>query len=135
MFGLWSGSCQAVRKLVDPRVPEYCMSKVSEDHARAAYAALLKFTDVVKANPIAPTAPTTAVSSEAAGAIEAAATKLGSGSYAFIKGVDWADRGCPSGGRPRGVRLTRAAFADASWTHIGDSGTLPVPERRTHTHN
>merc|ERR1712127_245915 len=77
--------------LVDPKVPPYLMSKVNEADARAAYDALIEFTEVVKANPIKPSAPTTAVSSSNASAIAAAASELGKAAYPFIKGVDWTD--------------------------------------------
>ena len=43
----------SVSKLVDPKVPAYLMSTVKEADAKAAYTALLEFTNVVKANPIA----------------------------------------------------------------------------------
>merc|ERR1719230_1692680 len=57
------GVYDAVSALVDPKVPEYLMSKVSEADAKAAYEALLEFVEVVKANPITPATPTTRVSS------------------------------------------------------------------------
>merc|ERR1719198_2579501 len=53
----------AVKALVDPKVPEYLMSKVNEADAKAAYEALIEFTKVVKANPITPSTPTTRISS------------------------------------------------------------------------
>merc|ERR550525_1467311 len=67
----------SVSALVDPKVPEYLMSKVNEADARAAYAALIEFTEVVKANPITPFISTTTVSSSAASSINAAAKELG----------------------------------------------------------
>jgi len=81
----------AVNALVDPKVPEYLMSKVTEADARAAYDALIEFTEVVKANPIKPSDPTTVVSSSNAGAIGAAASELGKAAYPFMTGIDWTD--------------------------------------------
>merc|ERR1719356_909994 len=85
------GVYDAVSALVDPKVPEYLMSKVSEGNAKAAYEALLKFTEVVKANPIEPSAPKAKISSSADSAINAAAAKLGQDAYPFMQGVDWTD--------------------------------------------
>merc|ERR1711933_179922 len=61
-----------------------------EADARAAYAALMDFKDVVKAHPIAPGTPATpAALSGKLGAIDAAAGKLSSAAYPLIKDVDW----------------------------------------------
>merc|ERR1719413_286343 len=60
------GVYDAVKALVDPKVPEYLMSKVSEADAKAAYEALIEFTEVVKANPITPSTPATTLTSSAA---------------------------------------------------------------------
>merc|ERR1712137_1011293 len=46
----------AFSKVVSPDVPPYPMSTVKEADAKKAYAALMEFKDVVKANPIKPTA-------------------------------------------------------------------------------
>merc|ERR1719343_634406 len=46
----------AFSKVVSPEVPKYLMSTVKEEDAKAAYAALLEFKDVVKAHPIKPAA-------------------------------------------------------------------------------
>merc|ERR1712209_227906 len=46
------GVYNAVSSIVDPKVPAYLMSTVKEADARAAYAALIDFTSVVKAKPI-----------------------------------------------------------------------------------
>jgi len=81
----------SVSALVDSKVPAYLMSKVNEADAKAAYEALVKFTEVVKANPITPSSPSTTLSSEAASSIDAAATELGKVAYPFMKGVDWTD--------------------------------------------
>merc|ERR1711972_75192 len=51
------GVYNAVSSIVDPKVPAYLMSTVKEADARAAYAALIDFTNVVKANPITSSSP------------------------------------------------------------------------------
>merc|ERR1711941_45712 len=80
----------AFSKVVSPDVPKYLMSTVKEADAKAAYAALMEFKDVVKANPITPTSPSTpAALSGKLGAIDAAAGKLSSAAYPLIKDVDW----------------------------------------------
>merc|ERR1711920_534323 len=67
----------AFSKVVSPDVPKYLMGTVKEADAKAAYAALMDFKDVVKANPITPTAPSTpAALSSKLGAIDGAASKL-----------------------------------------------------------
>jgi len=75
--------------LVGSDVPAYLMSQVKEENAKAAYAALMEFKDVVKAHPITPTEPTVSMSQEKLDAITAAAKPLSSASYPFIKEVDW----------------------------------------------
>merc|ERR1711913_128682 len=75
----------SVSALVDSRVPEYLMSTVKEADAKAAYAALVDFAGVVKANPI--TASTPAAPSYPS--IGPAASKLSAAAYPFIKDVDW----------------------------------------------
>merc|ERR1719189_2503487 len=67
----------SVKALVDPKVPEYLMSKVPGVEAQKAYEALIEFADVVKANPITPSDHDTAVSSSATKDIGAAAVELG----------------------------------------------------------
>merc|ERR1719277_2880100 len=47
----------SVSAIVDPKVPAYLMSTVKEADAKAAYNALLEFTQVVKAHPITPSTP------------------------------------------------------------------------------
>merc|ERR1712070_1355927 len=74
---------------MDPKVPAFLMSTVKEADARAAYNALIDFTQVVKANPITASTPATSVSSSAASSITAAADKLSAASYPFIKDIDW----------------------------------------------
>merc|ERR1712187_358857 len=63
----------SVKALVDPQVPAYLMSTVKEADAKAAYAALVDFAGVVKANPITASTPASTVSG---GSIGAAAGKL-----------------------------------------------------------
>merc|ERR1712190_6375 len=75
----------SVGALVDPNVPAYLMSTVKEADAKAAYAALVDFAGVVKANPI--TASTPAAASYPS--IGPAASKLSAAAYPFIKDVDW----------------------------------------------
>merc|ERR1712032_1488401 len=76
----------SVGALVDSQVPAYLMSTVKEADAKAAYAALVDFAGVVKANPITPSTPASSVSG---GSIGAAAEKLSAAAYPFIKDVDW----------------------------------------------
>merc|ERR1711904_266107 len=76
----------SVKALVDPKVPEYLMSTVKEADARAAYSALIDFTNVVKAHPITPSTPASTVSG---GSISSAASKLSAAAYPLIKDVDW----------------------------------------------
>jgi len=82
---------EACKALIDPKVPEYLMSKVTEKDAKAAYEALLEFTEVVKANPIAPSAPVTSVSSSDSASIDAAAGELAKAAYPFMQGINWMD--------------------------------------------
>merc|ERR1719229_1977884 len=86
-----TGVYDAVQALVDSKVPEYLMSKVSEADAKAAYQALLEFVEVVKANPITPSTSVTTVSSRDASSISAAAVELAREAYPFMKVVDWTD--------------------------------------------
>merc|ERR1712113_453887 len=81
------GVYDAVSSIVDPKVPAYLMSTVKEADARAAYAALIDFTSVVKANPITSSSP----SAPSNPAIDAAAVKLSAAAYPFIKDIDWTD--------------------------------------------
>merc|ERR1712117_166095 len=81
------GVYNAVSALVDKKVPPYLMSQVKEGDAKAAYAALIDFTKVVKAHPITPDTPASTVSG--GGAITAAADKLSAAAYPFIKDIDW----------------------------------------------
>merc|ERR1712217_245740 len=72
--------------LVSSEVPSYLMSTVKEADAKAAYAALMDFKDVVKAHPITPTAVTSSVSG--AGIADAAKT-LSTAAYPLLQDVDW----------------------------------------------
>jgi len=122
----------SVSALVDTKVPAYLMSKVNEADAKKAYEALVKFTEVVKANPITPSTPVTTVSSEAASSIDAAATKLGEAAYPFMKGVDWTDGlwGKTVPGSPQktlkavdkmivmGAKMDSAALKEAAMAHV-----------------
>merc|ERR1711870_5318 len=76
----------SVGALVDPNVPAYLMSTVKEADAKAAYAALVDFAGVVKANPITASTPASTVSG---GSIGPAASKLAAAAYPLIKDVDW----------------------------------------------
>merc|ERR1712013_445939 len=75
----------AFSKVVSSDVPPYLMSTVKEADAQKAYAALMEFKDVVKANPITPSADAPV----SRPAIDAAAGKLASAAYPFLKEVDW----------------------------------------------
>merc|ERR1711997_688869 len=80
----------AFSALVSPEVPTYLMSTVKEADAKKAYEAFLKFKDVVKANPISPSAADTpAALAGKLGPIDAAAKKLSDASYPFIKSAPW----------------------------------------------
>merc|ERR1712183_535799 len=85
------GVYSAVSGIVAPKEPAYLMSTVKEADARAAYNALIEFTNVVKANPITPSNPASMVSSGAAASISAASSKLSAAAYPFIKDIDWTD--------------------------------------------
>merc|ERR1712061_263151 len=76
----------SVSALVDSKVPAYLMSTVKEADAKAAYSALIDFTNVVKAHPITPSTPASTVSG---GSISAAAGKLSAAAYPLIQDVDW----------------------------------------------
>merc|ERR1712205_119786 len=66
-------------------------STVKEEDAKAAYAGLMAFKDVVKSHPITAVEPTVSTKLSAAklDAVGAAASKLSSASYPFIQDVDW----------------------------------------------
>merc|ERR1739848_865141 len=75
----------AFGNLVSPDVAPYLMSTVKEADTKAAYAALMDFKDVVKANPIS----ASSASAPSNGQIDAAAGKLAAAAYPFLKDVDW----------------------------------------------
>merc|ERR1719324_2190634 len=76
--------------VVSPDVPKYLMSTVKEEDAKAAYASLMEFKDVVKKNPIKPAVPATpAALTSKLGAVDAAAAKLSTAAYPLVKDVDW----------------------------------------------
>merc|ERR1712061_826668 len=80
----------AFSALVDKGVPPYLMSTVNEADAKAAYAALMEFKDVVKANPIKPVVvPPPAGLAGKMSSIDEAAKKLSSAAYPFVSSVDW----------------------------------------------
>jgi hypothetical protein len=88
----------AFEGLLPADAPEYLMSTVKEGDAKAAYAALMEFKDVVKAHPIAAgsvasKAPAAAAGGELSGVagklIPLAAQKLSDASYPFMQSVDW----------------------------------------------
>merc|ERR1719324_2326127 len=123
----------SVKALVDPKVPEYLMSKVKEADARKAYDALIEFTKVVKANPITPFTPASTVSSSAASSISEAASKLATAAYPFMTGVDWTDDlfGKPAPGKSSqetlkavdkmivmGTKMDGAALQEAAMAHV-----------------
>jgi hypothetical protein len=80
------GVYDAVGGLVDAKVPAYLMSTVKEQDAKAAYAALVEFANVVKAHPITTAAPSTVTWGSS---IDAAASKFAAAAYPLIKDVDW----------------------------------------------
>jgi len=89
----------AFERVVPRDVPDYLMSTVKEADAKAAYAALMEFKDVVKAHPIpAGSVASKAGATPAAGGesgaifsklIPLAAQKLSDAAYPFMKSVDW----------------------------------------------
>merc|ERR1712087_373019 len=95
------------------------MSTVKEADAKAAYSALMDFKDVVKAHPITASTPASSVSSDAASKIGAAAGKLSSAAYPFLKDVDWSsdlalkaiDKALVMGAAMDGAALKEAAMA------------------------
>ena len=84
------GVYNAFPALVDKGAPPYLVSTANEAGAKAAYAALMEFKDVVKANPITPSVPETpAALAGRLGSIDSAAAKLTAASYPFMQSVDW----------------------------------------------
>merc|ERR1719261_2379856 len=85
------GVYEAFKGLTGDTAANYLMSTVKAEDAKAAQAGLMAFKDVVKANPIVATEPVVNAKLSAAklDAVAAAAAKLSSASYPFIKDVDW----------------------------------------------
>jgi hypothetical protein len=80
----------AFAALTSSDVPPYLMSTVTEGDARTAYAGLVEFANVVKAHPITPIVPSTPPALVGKiSTIDAAAAKLSSAAYPFVKDVDW----------------------------------------------
>merc|ERR1719401_1069322 len=75
--------------LVSGDVPTFLMSTVNEADAKKAYAALMDFKDVVKANPITPVPDAMSIGVVSEKPLTAAAKKLSSAAYPFLKEVDW----------------------------------------------
>ena len=89
------GVHNAFPALVDKGDPPYLVSTVNEADAKAAYAALMEFKGVVKANPITPSVPETpAALAGRLGSIDSAAAKLTAASYPFMQSVDWSSDLC-----------------------------------------
>jgi hypothetical protein len=81
----------AFKSLTGDAAANYLMSTVKEADAKAAQAALITFSDVVKANPITATVPSVnpKLSFEKLDAVSLAAGKLSKASYPFLQDVDW----------------------------------------------
>merc|ERR1712187_384089 len=92
-----------------------------------------EFTEVVKANPIAPTAPVTTISSSDSASIGLAASELGKAAYPFMQGVNWMDDlySKPLPGKPAqyvmpaidamivlGTKMDSAALQEAARAHV-----------------
>jgi len=78
----------AVSGITDPGVPPYMKSLVNGADADKAYEAFLTFKDVVKANQVSSPGPA-ASAAPAGDSIGAAASKLSTASYPFLKDIDW----------------------------------------------
>merc|ERR1711934_1047626 len=77
----------AVSGITDAGVPAYLKSTVSGADSDKAYSAFLEFKDVVKSQQVSSAAgPASAPSGDAIGA---AAAKLSSAAYPFLKDIDW----------------------------------------------
>merc|ERR1712190_334018 len=121
--------------LVSSDVPSYLMSTVKEADAKAAYAALMDFKDVVKSHPITASTPASSVSASAASNIGAAAGKLSSAAYPFLKEVDWTSalslKPLP-GASPKvvlkaidmGAAMDGAALKEAANAHVKAIGSI-----------
>merc|ERR1719436_1516051 len=124
-----------VSALVDPKVPAYLMSTVKEADARAAYSALIDFTNVVKAHPITPSTPASTVSG---GSISSAASKLSAAAYPLIKDVDWTSdlfsKPIP-GKSPQDVMKAVDKMIVMGSAMAGVIGSSPVPNKLYSTVN
>merc|ERR1712125_21430 len=122
--------------VVSSEVPPYLMSTVKEADAKAAYAALMDFKDVVKAHPITPAATTSSVSGAG---IADAAKKLSAAAYPFLQDIDWSSDLAlkkPSGaGAPEvlkaidkalvmGAAMDGAALKEAAQAHVKAIGGM-----------
>merc|ERR1711877_82941 len=97
----------SVSALVDPKVPEYLMSTVKEADAKAAYSALIDFTNVVKAHPITPSTPASLSPADPSARLLASFRLLLTRSSRMLIGLPTCFRGygcegCADGGRLRG---------------------------------
>jgi hypothetical protein len=126
----------AFSAVVSPDVPNYLMSTVKEADAKAAYAALMDFKDVVKAHPITPAS----VSSKVSGAgIDEAARKLSAAAYPFLKDIDWSSDLAlknPGSEDPQkvlkavdkalvmGAAMDGAALKEAALAHVAAIGSM-----------
>merc|ERR1712007_131093 len=99
--------------VVSPDVPKYLMSTVKEADAKAAYAALMDFKDVVKAHPITPAASTSSVSGAAIGD---AAKKLSAAAYPLLKAIDKA--------LVMGAAMDGGALKEAAQAHVKAIGSM-----------
>jgi len=126
----------AFSAVVSPDVPKYLMSTVKEADAKAAYAALMDFKDVVKAHPITPAATTSSVSG--AGIAEAA-KKLSAAAYPFLQDIDWSsDLALKKPGNPSakealqaidkalvmGAAMDGGALKEAAQAHVAAIGSM-----------
>merc|ERR1711881_354961 len=125
----------AFSAVVDPAVPQYLMSTVKEADAKAAYAALMDFKDVVKAHPITPAAAT----SSGGGAIADAAKKLSAAAYPLLQDIDWSSDLAlkkPSGASAKevlqaidkalvmGAAMDGGALKEAAQAHVQAIGSM-----------
>merc|ERR1719181_2491998 len=102
---------ETFKGLTGETAANYLMSTVNAADAKNAQAGLMAFKDVVKANPITPTEPVVSskLSAEKLDAISAAAGKLSSASYPFIKEAAEAHHKAIAGVDSKGV-LTAADY-------------------------
>jgi len=126
----------AFSAVVSPDVPKYLMSTVKEADAKAAYAALMDFKDVVKAHPITPAATTSSVSGAG---IADAAKKLSAAAYPLLQDIDWSsDLALKKPGNPSakevlqaidkalvmGAAMDGGALKEAAQAHVAAIGSM-----------